>query len=256
MVTKFMFSCKLFSSLVQFEALDPTALDLTFGLSFGDLRVPLLEVSAVVERQIFLVALQQQLEPLLALDARDVDGSVVASRQALRLNLFVERVAVGAVEDDSVAQLFAEERLEQRENHLEDLRLVHDVNAFDAEWNRVLQPVYDALGERRRKLPGLLERQAVHVKDHNRAVHLRFRLQHRRFQEQHAAFEHLIQRHFLMLPSLCERRKIIKLKINLHARFSLPNSSSRILLPRWSRLGKTVSTFALKMFSSFDGISA
>jgi len=156
------------------------------------------------------VALEQQLVPLVAVDAAGLPESSVGGWQALGRHVFVQGLAIGAMEDDPAAQLLLEEGLEQGKDHLENLRLVHDVNGLDPERNRVLQPVHNALGERRRKLPRLLETEAIHVEDHNGSADLCFWLQHGRLQEEHSSLEHLIEGDLLVLPALCNRglRKI------------------------------------------------
>lgn len=55
--------------------------------------------------------------------------------------MLVQRLPVGAVEDDSLAQLLAQERLEQGKDNVEDLWLIDDMNRLDAQRHAVLQPV-------------------------------------------------------------------------------------------------------------------
>jgi len=110
------------------------------------------------------------------------------------------------MENDPAAQLLLEEGLEQSEDHLEDLRLVHNVNGLNPEWHRILQPVHNSLGKRRSELPGLLETEAIHVEDHDCTADLGLRFQHGGLQEEHGALENLIQSHLLVLPAFCNGR--------------------------------------------------
>lgn len=48
--------------------------------------------------------------------------------QRLRVDVREKRLPVGAVEEDARAQLRPQEWLEHREQHIEDKRLVYDVN--------------------------------------------------------------------------------------------------------------------------------
>jgi hypothetical protein len=173
--------------------------------SLRDFGIALGEISVVVECDVFFITFEQKLIPLGTVHAWHVDCPVVALGQTLWRQVRVQRVSVSSMEDDSVAQFLPQEGLEQGEDHVEDFRLIDDVNSLDSQRHRVLQPVNDSLGKRRRKLPGLLERQTVHVEDHNRSIDLRFWLEHSGFEEKHAALEDLVEADFLVLPFLCGR---------------------------------------------------
>lgn len=171
------------------------------------LGISLSQIAVFVERQVFLITFEQQLEPFSSIHAGNVNCPIVTCGKAFWCDVRVKRVSISAVEDDSRAQLLAKERLEESKDHIEDLWLIHDVNAFDSKRHRILQPVYNSLGERWRKLPSLLKRQAVHVENHNRSVDLRFRLKHRCFKKEHASFEDLVETNFLVLPFFWWKRK-------------------------------------------------
>lgn len=150
---------------------------------------------------VFAITLQQQIVPLIAVHARQMGCAAVGGRQEFRRNVFVQHFLVVANENDAIAQFFAQERLEQGKHDVEYFRLVDDVNAFDTHRHRILQPVDNTFGKLRCELPRLLQRQTVHVENHDGTMHLRFWLEHGRLQEDHTAFEHFIQRHFLVFPS-------------------------------------------------------
>ena len=171
---------------------------------FAALLLQLLDVAVVVDLLVLVVALEQQLVPLFALYPGCVHCTAVDRRQTLLRDVLVQRLAIGAVEDDTIAQLLAQDRLKQCEHHVEDFWLIDNVYALDAQRHCVLQPVYDSLRKRWRKLPRLLERQPVHVEDYDRPVHLRFGLEHCRLEEQDAALEHLVQGDFLVLPGFAQ----------------------------------------------------
>lgn len=168
----------------------------------------LLYVAVGIDCLVFLVALLQHAEPRVAAHSRQVRCSAVIRRQMLRRDVFVQLFLIVSEEEDPVAEFLAQKRLEQRENDVENFRLVDDVDSLDAHRHRVLQPVDDSLGELRRELPRLLEREPVHVENDDGTVHLSLRLKHRRLQEHNAAFEDLVQGHFLVLPSLCEPKRV------------------------------------------------
>lgn len=121
------------STLARLEAheVNSKAVKLALVAFLGDLRVSLFDVPVAVEREVFFITFHQQLQPLFTLNAGNVDGAVVTLRKAFRRDVFVERISVSSVENDSIAEFLAQEWLEQCEDHLEDLRLVHDVNRFD-----------------------------------------------------------------------------------------------------------------------------
>lgn len=223
----------------------------------------ILIVAVRVDGFVFAIALQQQVIPLVAVDARQLRWATVGGWQEFWRNVLVQRLRIVADKNDATAQLFAQERFEQGEHDVEDFRLVDDVNAFDTHRHRILQPVDDTFGKLWRKLPRLLQRQTVHVEDDDRAMHLGLWLKHGRLQEDHTPLEHLVQSDLFVLPSFCtaQRREnkegnAIRERSGLGACavHLLPNSSSNILRPSWSRFGNTTRMFCLKIFVSFEGI--
>lgn len=174
-------------TLAQISALRLTLIAFLRGFGFS-----VFDVAVVVQRQILFITFQEQLEPFCSVDSRDFERSVVACWKTLRLDMLVEGVSVASVENYSTAQLLAKEWLEESKHHIEDFRLVDDMNAFDSQRNRVLKPINYSFCERWRELPGLLKRQAVHVEDDNRTIDLSFRFQHRGFEEKYTALENFV----------------------------------------------------------------
>lgn len=55
--------------------------------------------------------------------------------QRLRVHVLHQRAHVSTVEVDARAQLLSHERLEDGEEHVEDVRLVDDVDRLHADWD-------------------------------------------------------------------------------------------------------------------------
>lgn len=104
-----------------------------------------------------------------------------------------------------LAQLLANERLEDGEQHVEHVRIVEDVHRLQAQEQHVLHPLQQHGGERGRELHDVVERQAVKVEDHHAAAHLRGGLAHRAEDAHLHAAEHVVQRALRRLPVLCGR---------------------------------------------------
>lgn len=87
----------------------------------------------------FLVAHQQEFQPLRSCDPRNVHSATIALGQALWADVLVKGFSVTAQENDAGAQLLLQEGLEQLEDHVEDVRLVDYVQAFHSDWYAVLE---------------------------------------------------------------------------------------------------------------------
>lgn len=108
---------------------DGSSLQLVFfgGLVAGPLQL----------RPDFLALLEEH-EPLVHV----VVGvnAAVPLRQILRLDVLVQRVHVVAVEEDALLHRVVQQRLEEVVDHVEDPRLVHDVDRVDLHGVRRLKP--------------------------------------------------------------------------------------------------------------------
>lgn len=89
------------------------------------------------------ITFHQQLIPLFTGNSWRVQGARVTQREDLRRHVFVQGRAIRSVEDDSLPQLLAQERLEQGKDNVEDPGLVDDVDGLDTQRNTVLEPVHD-----------------------------------------------------------------------------------------------------------------
>lgn len=88
---------------------------------------------------VFLITFHEELVPLRSAHPRHVQGAAVALGKALGADVFVQRLAVRSMEDDPAPQLVPEEWLEQGENHVEDVGLVHYVDVLNTEGNAILK---------------------------------------------------------------------------------------------------------------------
>lgn len=130
--------------------------------------------------------------------------AAVARRQTRRIDVRRQRLLVLAVEDDALAQLLANERLEDGKQHIEHVRVVHDVHRLQAQHQHVLHPFEQHGRERGRELHDVVERQAVKVENHHAAADLRRRFAHRAGNADLDGFEQVVERHCGGFPVFCD----------------------------------------------------
>lgn len=137
----------------------------------------------------------KQIRQIRALALRRRHRAAVTRRQTRRIDVRRQRLLVLAVEDNPLAQLLADERLEHRKQHIEHVRIVHNVHGFQAQHQHILHPFQQHGSKRRRELHHVVERQAVKVENDHAAADLRGRFAHRAGNADLNGFEQVVERH-------------------------------------------------------------
>jgi hypothetical protein len=66
----------------------------------------------------------------------------------------------------SLSQLGTNERLEDGKEHIENVRIIDNVNSFKSQWNALLNPLQNLSCKRWSEMNNLTQRESIHVKNY------------------------------------------------------------------------------------------